>query len=95
MHTHDCKPILDFIFTKLLFGTVSYCKPIFGTVIISFGQSFISMTIQFFFGTVSYCPIEVAAYPDAELDSVKRKGKIIQAFILVVQYNVFYAITPY
>ena len=53
------------------------------------------MTTEFFFGTVSYCPIEVAAYPDAELDSVKRKGKIIQAFILVVQYNVFYAITPY
>lgn len=25
----------------------------------------------------------------------KKKGKIIQAFILVVQYNAFYAITPY
>jgi len=34
------------------------------------------MTTEFFFGTVSYCPIEVAAYPDAELDSVKRKKRL-------------------
>jgi len=49
---------------------------ILNKVIISFGQSSISTTTEFFFGTVSDCPIEVVAYPDADLDSVKRKERL-------------------